>query len=428
MFSTEPFRGRFIPGSLECIQRVAITGIGALTPIGSRSDGLWAGILRGTSAVRTVSRFDPAPFRAHLAAEIDDFEATDYLPLRRAKRLDRFSQFAVAAALQALDDAQFAVDGYQDEIGCYLGTALGGVAFGENQHRAYLQGGVPAVNPALALAVFGGAGSSNVAIELGLRGPSIANSNSCASGAIAIGEAFLRLREGRATVMLAGGAEAPLAPLTFGSFALIKAMSTCDADPSHASRPFDAQRDGFVIGEGAAMLVLESLDHARARGARVYAEVLGYASTNDAFHMLAPLADGRQAARAIRLALEDAACAPDQVDYVNAHASATPVGDRAEVAAICAALGACATRVPVSGTKALYGHPLGASGAIEAALCALAIAHGFLPGTANLCQTDADNPLNVLGPAGLRRQPKVVLNTSFGFGGINACLVLGASD
>ncbi len=374
--------------------------------------------------MRVVSRFDPSPSRARFAAEIDDFDPHSILGTRRARRLDRFSQFAVVAAQQALADAELAVHDLPDSVGCYVGSALGGVAFGEAQHEAYLARGIAAVSPSLALAIFGGAAPCNVAIEFGLRGPSIANSNSCASGAIAVGEAFRVVREGQAPVMLAGGVEAPLAPLTFGSFALLKAMSTSSGEAAQASRPFDAARDGFVMGEGAAMLVLESFEHATARGARIYAEVRGYASTNDAHHMLAPLADGREAARAMRLALADAGLLPRQVDYVNAHASSTPIGDRAEACAIAAALGPCASRVPVSGTKGLYGHPLGASGAIEAAISALAIHHGFLPGTANLLATDRDNSLRVLGPAGLAGKPRVVLSNAFGFGGINATLVL----
>jgi 3-oxoacyl-[acyl-carrier-protein] synthase II len=386
---------------------------------------LWAGVVRGQSAVRAVTRFDPAPFRARLAAEIDDFDPLDHLEPKQAKRLDRFSQFAVVAANQAVADAHLCLDDIKDNVGCYLGTALGGVAFGELQHQAFLKHGVKHVNPALALAVFGGAGSSNVAIELGLQGPSIANSNSCASGAIAIGEAFAMVRDGRAPAMLAGGVEAPLAPLTFGSFALIKAMSTTTyVDPAQASRPFDKHRDGFVMGEGAAMLVLESFAHARSRGAHIYAELRGYATTNDAHHMLAPLPDGRAAARAMCLALHDADLTPDEVDYVNAHASATPIGDRAEARAIQLALGERVHAVPVSGTKGLTGHPLGASGAIEAAISALAIQHGFLPGTTNLTEPDDDNPLRVLPPGGLTYSPKVVLNNAFGFGGINATLVL----
>jgi 3-oxoacyl-[acyl-carrier-protein] synthase II len=311
-----------------------------------------------------------------------------------------------------------------EHAGCYIGSALGGVAFGEVQHDVFMQHGPRAVNPTVALSVFGGAGPANVAIELGMRGPSLANSNSCASGAIAIGEAYRLIRDGRVDLMLAGGVEAPLAPLTFGSFALIRAMSTADVEPQHASRPFDAERDGFVMGEGAAMLVLESLDHVRARRGRVYAEVRGYAMTNDAHDMLAPRPDGSEAARAVRLALDEAGLAANDVDYVNAHASATPIGDRAEACAIRCALG---TDVPVSGTKGLYGHPLGASGAIEAAICALAISWGWLPGTTNLARPDADNALNLIGPDGLSAQPKTVVSNAFGFGGINAALVLAAA-
>ncbi len=407
--------------------RVAITGIGVLTPVGSGRDGLWAGVRRGRSAVRPVSRFDPTPFRARLAAEIDDFDPTAYMDPKRAKRLDRFSQFAVAAAKQAVDDAGLCLDDIADQVGCSLGTALGGVAFAEQQHHAYLENGVAGVSPALALSVFGAAGSSNVAIELHLNGPSTANCNSCASGVMAIGDAFRLIRDGQAPAMLAGGVEAPLAPLTFGSFALIKAMSTTtDVEPHQASRPFDRQRDGFVMGEGAAMLVLERLDRAQARGAPVLAEIRGFGTTNDAHNMLAPRPDGREAARAIRLALQDADLDARAVDYVNAHASATPIGDRAEVCAIQTALGAHAARVAVSGTKGLYGHPLGASGAIETAISALAIHHGFLPGTTNLERPDPDNPLRLLGPEGLACQPRVVLNNAFGFGGINAALVLSA--
>ncbi len=376
-----------------------------------------------------VSRFDASAFRSRLAAEIDDreFDPRAYVGARKARRLDRFSHFSVAASLQALADAGLEPGSQpMQNAGCYLGSALGGVAFAETQHQAFMQLGVGGVNPSLALAVFGGAGPTNVAIELGLHGPSMANSNSCASGAIAIGEAFRLIRDGRSPVMLAGGVEAPLAPLTFGSFALIKAMSTADDDPRGASRPFDAARDGFVMGEGAAVLVLEALEHAVTRGARVYAEVRGYGMTNDAYHMLAPLPNGEQAARAIRLALDDARLRPAAVDYVNAHASATPIGDRAEARAIECALGDHSARVPVSGTKGLYGHPLGASGAIETAISALAISRGYLPGTANLTRADDDNPLNLIGPGGLQVWPRVVINNAFGFGGINAALVLAA--
>ncbi len=410
-------------------RRVAVTGIGAVTPVGSRVDGLWSGVRRGQSAVRTLTRFDPSPFRSHLAAEIDDFDPLDYLDARRARRLDRFAQLAVAASLQAVQDADLDLDeALRDAAGVYLGSALGGIAFGEQQHAAYVARGPSAVDPSLALAVFAGAAPSNVSIQLRLRGPSLANANSCASGAIAIGEAFRLVRQGEAPVMLAGGAEAPLAPLTFGSFALLKAMSTANTTPALASRPFDMCRDGFVMAEGAAVLVLEDLHRARSRGAHVYAEVLGYATTNDAYGMFAPLPSGEQACRAIARALQDANLKPDALDYVNAHASSTPMGDRTEALAIRRALGQSADTVPVSGTKGLYGHPLGASGAIEAAICALSIDRGFLPGSTNLQEPEPEAGLSLVPAKGIECRPRYVLSTSFGFGGINAALVLGAQD
>ncbi|MCC6179405.1 MAG: beta-ketoacyl-[acyl-carrier-protein] synthase family protein [Chloroflexi bacterium] len=411
-------------------RRVVISGIGAFTPIGHGAEGLWAGVRRGQSVVRRVTRFDPSPFRSHLAAEIDDFDPVAELGAKRARRLDRFSQLSVATSLQAIRDAGLVLDArLREAAGCYLGSALGGVVFGEEQHAAYLEQGPGAVSPWLALSVFGGAGAANVAIELGLHGPNAANGNSCAAGALAIGGAYELVRDGATPVMLAGGAEAPLAPLTFGAFAIIRAMSSgYDEDPPRASRPFDVARDGFVMGEGAATVVLEDREHALARGARPYAEIRGFGTTNDGYHMTAPLPDGSQAARAICRALADAELGPADVDYVNAHASATPLGDSAEAAAICLALGERAAHVPTSGTKGLYGHPLGASGAIETAIAALAIDRGWLPGTINLSTADpAAAGLALIGPEGREARPRVVLNDAFGFGGTNISLVLTAA-
>jgi 3-oxoacyl-[acyl-carrier-protein] synthase II len=408
---------------------VAITGIGAVTPIGSGARGLWRGVRRGESVVQPVRRFDASGFRSRLAAEVDDasLDAAECLEPRHVRRLDRYSLFATLASAQAVTDAglDLGEPGLRDQMGCYIGSALGGIAFAEHQHDAFVAHGAAAVSPLLALAVFGGAGPANVALHLGFHGPSQANSNSCASGAIAIGEAARLVRTGEARVMLAGGVETPLAPLTYGAFALIKAMSSANVCPRRASRPFDAGRDGFVMSEGAAMLVLESHEHARERGAHVYAEVLGFGTTNDAHHMLEPLPDGSQAARAIRLALEDAGARPDAVDFVYAHASSTPIGDRAEAAAIRTALGEHARRVPVSGTKGLFGHPLGAAGAVETAIAALAIDAGWLPGTTNLEAPEPGLGLNLLPPGGSTQGVRVVLKNAFGFGGINAVLVLG---
>ena len=406
-------------------RRVAVTGIGAVTPIGLGVEGLWDGLRRERSAVRSLSRFDPAIFRSHNAAEVDDFVPADHMEAKRAKRLDRFGQFSVAAARMALADA--ALDPAREDrerIGAMMGTALGGVGYAEEQLARFLQQGLKAVDATLALAVFGGASSCNIAIEFNLLGPNSTNAMSCASGTIAIGDAFRQVRDGYADIMIAGGAEAPLAPLCFGAFALIRAMSTRNDDPANASRPFDRDRDGFVMGEGAAVLVLEEWDRAVARGARIYCEIVGYGTSNDGHHMTAPLPDGSQAARSIRRALEDGDVSPGDIDYVNAHGSSTPLNDPTETLAIKQVLGDRAYRVPVSGTKGYYGHALGASGAIEAAICALAIDREWVPPTVNLDVPDDACDLDYVPRTGRQVRTGHVLSNSFGFGGINAALVM----
>ena len=405
-------------------RRVVITGIGAVTPIGTTVEGLWQGLRARRSAVGPVTRFDPSPFRTRIAAEVKEFRPQDFLEERRVKRLDRCSQFTLAAARLALADAELdPAREDRERMGAMMGSALGGVSHAEAQHAAFLRDGVRGVDPGLALTVFTGAASCNLAIELGLQGPNSTNGMSCASGAMALGDALRAIRRGDADVMLAGGAEAPLAPLTFGAFAIIRAMSTRNDDPAGASRPFDAGRDGFVMAEGAAVLVLEERGRALARGARVYAELAGYGTTNDAHHMTAPRPDGAQAARAVRLALADAHVAPAEVGYVNAHGSATPLNDPTETLALRQVFGPHASALPVSGTKGYYGHALGASGAFEAAICALASARRWLPPTVNLAEPDPACDLRYLRGDGAEADPEHLVSTSFGFGGINAALV-----
>jgi 3-oxoacyl-[acyl-carrier-protein] synthase II len=317
------------------------------------------------------------------------------------------------------------LDGATDATatGVWIGSALGGVAFGEEQHAGFVARGVRGVAPTLALAVFGGAGASNVALDLGLTGPSVGNANSCASGAVAIGQAFSAIRDGTVDAALAGGAEAPLAPLTFGAFAMIRVLSQRNDDPTHASRPFDRDRDGFVMSEGAAVLALEERDAALLRGARIVAEIVGFGASNDAYHMTAPRPDGRDAARAIVSALADGGTAPERVGYLNAHGSSTPLNEPAEALAIRAAFGDLTDGIAVSGTKGLYGHALGASGAIEAAITAMALEREMLPGTCNLEHPDPAIDLRLLRTATPERVEAAV-STSFGFGGMNAALVL----
>ncbi|MEO8199945.1 MAG: beta-ketoacyl-ACP synthase II [Gemmatimonadota bacterium] len=410
-------------------RRVVVTGIGVITPIGIGREAFWNGLRRGQSAVKEITRFDPSPFKSRIAAQVDDFHASDHVEDRRARRLDRFSLFSIAASRLALEDAELDARAQDpDRMGAMMGTALGGVAEAESQHHAYMRGGVREVDPSLALKVFAGASSCNVAIEFGCTGPNSTNGMSCASGTIAIGDALRCIRRGEADIMLAGGVEAPLAPLSFGAFAIIRAMSTRNADPASASRPFDADRDGFVMAEGAAVLCLEERSRAVARGARIYAEVCGYGLTNDAHHMTAPRPDGTQAARAMRLALGEAGIKPESIGYINAHGSSTPLNDPTETSSIKQVFGDRAYQIPLSGTKGYYGHALGASGAIEAAICALASARQWLPPNVNLSVPDPACDLGYLTGEGQSANPEFIMSNSFGFGGINASLVFRRDD
>jgi len=408
-------------------RRVVITGIGALTPIGTGVEGLWEGLKRRESAVQKIDRFDPSPFRTQIAAQVNDFEPADYMDRQRVRRTERYAQFSIAASRMALEDAGIRPEAEDpDRVGVQMGSALGGVAYGEGQFTSYVQNGVRGVDPMLALAVFNGAASCNVAIEFGFTGPNSTNGMSCASGAIAVGDGWRAIRDGDADVVLAGGVETPLAPLCYGAFAIIRAMSTRNDEPGRASRPFDRARDGFVMGEGACVLVLEEYEHAKARGARIYAEVLGYGTSNDAHHMTAPRPDGAQAARAMATALRTGGLAPEQVDYVNAHGSSTPLNDSTESRIIRAVLGEHADRVVVSGTKGYHAHCLGATGAIEAGITALAIQRGWVPPTLNLEDPGDECDLAFATGTGEARNVRYAVSNSFGFGGINAALAFGA--
>jgi 3-oxoacyl-[acyl-carrier-protein] synthase II len=407
------------------MRRAVITGLGPVTPIGIGKDEFLAGLRGGESAVRLIGAFDPSSLRSQVAAEVSDFDPTAYLDARTLRRTDRFSQFAVVAARLAVLDAQLDVaneDG--DRVGVCIGSALGGIGFAEKQHGVYTTEGLRAVDPALALSVFGGAGSCNIAIDLGITGPVTSNSNSCASGTIALGEALELIAGDHADIVLAGGSEAPLAPLCFCSFALIRAMSCRNDDPQRACRPFDAGRDGFVMGEGAAVLVVEELSHALSRGAHIYAEISGYGLTNDAYHMTAPRPDGSSAAKAMNLALTASGLLPEDIQYINAHGSSTPINDKTETLAIKSVFGDNACRIPISGTKGHHAHALGATGAFEAAACALTIEHGYIPPTLNLDTPDPECDLDYTPNTGRDMPVRALLSNSFGFGGINACLVM----
>ena len=407
-------------------RRVVITGLGPITCIGRGVDGFWNGIRAEKTGISPIQSFDVSSFGVRVAGEMFDWNAEEFFTPQRLKRLDRYAQFAVASAKLALDDARlsYSKDNPQERVGVSFGTALGGVCKAEEQYVRFLKKGPRGVQPTLAVQVFGGSAHSNIAIDYGFRGVGTTNSNSCASGTVSVGEGLRYIRDNFADVIIAGGAEAPLTTITVGAFDIIKTMSR-NENPELASRPFDKLRDGFVMGEGAASLILEELEHARARGAKIYAEVLGYSLNNDGFHMTTPLPGGDSCIRAMRDALADANVAPDQIDYVNAHASSTQLNDTAETMSIKAVLGDRAYKIPVSGTKGYYAHPLGATGAIEATLCALAMDRQWVPPTINYQNPDPACDLDVVPNHGRAAELNYVMSNSFGFGGINASIVLG---
>ena len=408
--------------------RVVVTGIGIIAACGIGRDPFWANIRAGKSGIQRIQSFDASACVAQCAGEVRDWDAAQLFPPHKLKRFDRYVQFAVGSAVMALEDAalDWSPQCPQDRRGVSFGTGLGGVSHAEHEHTRFLKKGMRGVNPALALQIFCGSAHSNVAIETGFRGVGTTNSNSCASGVIAVGEAFRYLRDGWADVMIAGGAEAPLCPLTFSAFDFIKTMSRWSGEPaSMACRPFDLHRDGFVMGEGGCSLVLETLSHAVSRGSRIYAEVLGFGLNNDAFHMTSPAPDGDRVVACMEQALADAEVLPQQVDYVNCHASSTALNDANEIACIKRVFGEHARRLAVSGTKPFTAHPLGATGAIETAICALALRDQWLPPTLHHHTPDPACDLDIVPNQGRHAALHYAVNNAFGFGGINSSIVLG---
>jgi 3-oxoacyl-[acyl-carrier-protein] synthase II len=405
------------------MRRVVITGVGPITAIGIGKLAFWNAIKNKKPGIGPVSTFDASIFKATSAGAISGWAPETIFPPHRLKRLDRYAQFSVASVKLALEDSglNFSASTPNDRVGVSFGTALGGVANAEDQHEAFMHGGPKSVRQTLALQVFGGSAHCNTAIEFGLRGVGTTNSNSCASGNVAIGEALRYIREDWADVIVAGAAEAPLSPLTFGAFAFIRTMSR--AHPSVACRPFDRDRDGFVMGEGAASLVLEEYEHAKARNANIYAEVVGYSLNNDAFHMTTPLPTGESCVKAMRDALKYGQVNPDQIDYINAHASSTQLNDANEAFCIRQVFGHRTNSIPVSGTKSYYGHPLGASAAIEGVICALAIRDGLIPPTLNYRTPDPACDLNVVADDLREKELHYIMSNAFGFGGINSCVI-----
>lgn len=406
------------------LKRVVITGLGIISPVGTGLETFWSSLTAGVSGIMPVTRFDPALFKTKIAGEVTDFEPTRYIDKKEARRMDRFTQYAVAATGMALEDASLDLEAEdRDRIGVILGSGVGGIETLEEQARVLAEKGPGRVSPFFVPMMIANMGAGQIAISHCLRGPNITSVSACASSSNAIGDAFKMLQYGRTDVMITGGAEAAITPLAMAGFISMKAMSTRNEEPEKASRPFDLERDGFVIGEGAAILILETLEHALKRGARIYAELAGYGSTCDAYHMTAPDPEGHGAANSMKEALWDAGIEPSAVDYINAHATATPPGDKAETLAIKKIFGEHAYKVAISSTKSMTGHLLGASGGLEAMVCILAIENGVIPPTINYEQPDPDCDLDIVPNTARKAKVDVALSNSFGFGGHNATLV-----
>jgi 3-oxoacyl-[acyl-carrier-protein] synthase II len=406
-------------------KRVVITGVGLITPIGIGKNDFWGSLASGRSGIRKITRFDVSSYPSQTAGEVDNFDPTDFMDPKTAKRMDRFSQFAVACARMAVDDARLDINDQNcRDIGIVVSSAMGGIPLAEDQHSLFLEKGLKRVSPYLAISLFAGSASSQISISLGIKGFSNTIGGACSAGTDAIGHAFHNIRHGLAKAILAGGAEAPLAPLTFGAFCVINALSTHNEEPEKASRPFDRDRNGFVMGEGGAVLILEELTHALDRGAHIYAEILGYGTTYDSFHMAQPAPDGIEGAKAVQFALENAGIRPQDVDYINAHGSGTPLNDRTETKIAKDVFGEYAYNLPMSSNKSMTGHALGAAGAIETAASILTLEHQFLPPTINLENPDPECDLDYIPQQGREAEIRIVLSISYGFGGKNSALVL----
>lgn len=406
-------------------RRVVVTGMGVIAPNGIGIDHFWDSLVHGRSGVGKISHFDASSYPSQMAGEIKDFDPLDFMGFKTARRMDRFAHFSVAATRMALDDAGIEISEKNSErVGISLGSALGGIPCAEKQHSIFLEKGLNRVDSLIAIKIFSGAATSQVSVEFGIKGHSNTIGGACAAGADSIGYAFYAIKNNLADMMIAGGAEAPIVPLTFGAFCLIKALSTRNGDPTRASRPFDKKRDGFVMGEGAGVLILEDLNCACKRGASIYAEMLGYGTTNDAYHMVRPLPTGEQAKKAAQLALSNANIGPSQIDYINAHGTSTPLNDKVETDVIKEVFGEHAYRIPISSTKSMIGHSLGAAGAIEFVASVLTIKNQFIHPTINYEFPDPDCDLDYVPNEGREAIVKTVLSNSYGFGGKNSAIII----
>ena len=406
-----------------------MTGIGLVCGSGRTKEEVWSNLLAGRSSIGSISRFDASAFPVRIASEVQGFDPLKFIEKKEVKKMDLFIHYAVAAAQEAMDDSGLRINAENaTRVGTYIGSGIGGFGVIEREHEKYLKGGPGKISPFFIPAAIVNLASGHVSIRFGAKGPNSATCTACSTGAHAVGDSFKIIQRGDADAMICGGAEAAITPMGVGGFAAMRALSTRNDDPARASRPFDADRDGFVIGEGAGILVLEELEAARRRGAKIYAEVVGYGMTSDAFHITQPSEDADGAVRVMTMALSDAGVEPHQVDYINAHGTSTYYNDKLETMAIKRVFGDSATSIPVSSTKSMMGHLLGAAGGVEAGLIALALRDQVIPPTANYEKPDPECDLDYVPNAARRVEMSYALSNSFGFGGTNAALLLKRYD
>jgi 3-oxoacyl-[acyl-carrier-protein] synthase II len=411
------------------MRKVVVTGIGAVSPLGIGVKSTWEGILAGRCGVDFITKFDATDFPVKIAAEVKGFNPEDFIDKKECKRMDPFIHYAMSAASMALQDSGLVIDdALAPRTGVYVGSGLGGLTTLEKYHQAYLEGGVKKISPFFITMLITNLAPGHIAMTFGAKGPNIATTTACAASSHALGEGFHAIRNGVCDVVIGGGTEATITPLGLGGFVVMKALSTRNDDPLTASRPFDKDRDGFVMGEGSAILILEELEHAKKRGAKIYAEICGYGASADAYHITSPAPGGEGAVRAMRAAIDDAGIGVGDVDYINAHGTSTPLNDLYETMAIKSLFGDRARKIPVSSTKSMTGHLLGAAGAMEGLFSSLALHEGVVPPTINHTTADPECDLDYVTEGARKQAIRYVLSNSFGFGGTNSCLLFGRFD